>query len=211
MLRKLTSLLLVFAFAFTMFTLPAAADDDDDNQGRRNRAKGNLPIPLNIADSRVLAATFFINKFARDNGKLLALGTIIANVNDGSGPRTVVLNGVAGQVTSARSTLPGSAPVASLAKPNGTATPMQLGPPPAGACPILDLQIAPIDLNLLGLVVRTDTIALQLFAQPGAGNLLGNLLCAITGLLDPGGALPAVQSSLNQIVSILNQILAALA
>ena len=37
----------------------------------------------------------------------------------------------------------------------------------------------------------------------GAGNLLGNLLCAVTGLLDGGGPL-------GQIVDLLNSILAIL-
>jgi hypothetical protein len=52
-------------------------------------------------------------------------------------------------------------------------------------CDILRLRLGPINLNLLGLVVRTNEIHLNIFAIPGAGNLLGNLLCAVAGLLDP--------------------------
>jgi len=52
------------------------------------------------------------------------------------------------------------------------------------ACQILDLDLAPINLNLLGLVLDTSLIEIDLAAQPGPGNLLGNLLCAIVGLLD---------------------------
>jgi len=61
------------------------------------------------------------------------------------------------------------------------------------ACEILNLNIQPIDLDLLGLVVHTDTIHAVITAVPGAGKLLGNLLCAVAGLLDPPapGAPPA--------------------
>jgi hypothetical protein len=59
---------------------------------------------------------------------------------------------------------------------------------PAGvaavACDILHLQLGPLDLDLLGLVVHLNQVVLDITAQPGAGNLLGNLLCAIAGLLN---------------------------
>lgn len=75
------------------------------------------------------------------------------------------------------------------------------------SCEILDLVIEPINLDLLGLVISTDTIHLNITAEQGPGNLLGNLLCALTGLLDSpglGGGL------LNRIANILNQILGSL-
>ena len=49
-------------------------------------------------------------------------------------------------------------------------------------------QARPITLDLLGLVVRTNLINVRIDAVPGPGNLLGNLLCAITGILDPQAA-----------------------
>jgi hypothetical protein len=51
-------------------------------------------------------------------------------------------------------------------------------------CPILHLELGPLDLDLLGLVVHLDRVVLDITAVPGPGNLLGNLLCAIAGLLD---------------------------
>lgn len=60
-----------------------------------------------------------------------------------------------------------------------------LSPDEAGECPILELVIGPIFLDLLGLQLETNTIELDLTAVAGAGNLLGNLLCAVAGLLDP--------------------------
>ncbi|MEM4782330.1 MAG: hypothetical protein QXG03_12335 [Halalkalicoccus sp.] len=60
-----------------------------------------------------------------------------------------------------------------------------LSPENAGECPILELVIEPIFLDLLGLQVETETIELDIRAIAGEGNLLGNLLCAVAGLLDP--------------------------
>lgn len=52
------------------------------------------------------------------------------------------------------------------------------------ACPILHLELGPLDLNLLGLRVELNRVVLDVTAVPGPGNLLGNLLCAVAGLLD---------------------------
>ena len=54
------------------------------------------------------------------------------------------------------------------------------------ACDILFLDLGPISLDLLGLTVDLSRIVLDINAVPGAGNLLGNLLCAVAGLLDGG-------------------------
>jgi hypothetical protein len=74
------------------------------------------------------------------------------------------------------------------------------------ACYILHLVLGPLDLDLLGLQVHLDKVVLDIVAATGAGNLLGNLLCAVTGLLD-GGPLAGL---LGQLSDLLNQILGAL-
>lgn len=79
----------------------------------------------------------------------------------------------------------------------------------ATSCQVLDLVINPINLNLLGLVVHTDTIHLNITAVPGAGNLLGNLLCGILGILNPP-TLPTGGLSAAQLAQLLNSILGAL-
>jgi hypothetical protein len=68
-----------------------------------------------------------------------------------------------------------------------------------GTCQILHLEIGPIDLNLLGLMVHTNRIVIDITAQSGPGNLLGNLLCGIAHLLDsnvPGTTLAALLNRL---------------
>jgi hypothetical protein len=77
----------------------------------------------------------------------------------------------------------------------------------AGSCDILHLVLGPLDLDLLGLQVHLDQIVLDIVAQSGAGNLLGNLLCAVAGLLDPASPLEGL---LTQLTGLLQQILAAL-
>jgi len=78
----------------------------------------------------------------------------------------------------------------------------------AATCPILHLVLGPLDLNLLGLMIHLNQVVLDITAQPGPGNLLGNLLCAVANLLN--GGLPTLPGLLNQLIGVLNQILAGL-
>ena len=76
----------------------------------------------------------------------------------------------------------------------------------AGTCPILDLTLGPLHLDLLGLVVDLDTVDLSIIAQSGPGNLLGNLLCAVSHLLDGPGIGAGLQNLLNLINGILSNL-----
>jgi hypothetical protein len=87
------------------------------------------------------------------------------------------------------------------------ATLTKSGAPTAPTCQILNLDIGAIHLDLLGLVVDLAPVHLDITAQSGPGNLLGNLLCALVGLLDPGpGPLAGIINLLNQINAILAQL-----
>jgi hypothetical protein len=102
-----------------------------------------------------------ITSVALVNGVLTATGTATAVVHG----RTV--------------TVPFSAPLDVTALPN-----------PGDPCAILNLQLGPINLNLLGLVVQTSPICLNItgFAN---GGLLGQLLCGLANALNNG--IPLVQ------------------
>jgi len=54
----------------------------------------------------------------------------------------------------------------------------------SGVCDVLDLNLGPLDLDVLGLVVNLSEVELNIDAVPGPGNLLGNLLCAVANLLN---------------------------
>ncbi len=72
-----------------------------------------------------------------------------------------------------------------------------------GSCSILTLDIGAININLLGLVIDLAPINLDITAVQGPSNLLGNLLCAVAGLLSNGGPLGGLLNLLNQINAIL--------
>jgi hypothetical protein len=74
-----------------------------------------------------------------------------------------------------------------------------------GACDILNLVLGPLDLDLLGLEVHLNRVVLDIVARAGAGNLLGNLLCAVAGLLDGTGLLNELR-----LANVLNRVLALL-
>jgi len=75
----------------------------------------------------------------------------------------------------------------------------------AGTCSILNLELAPIHISLLGLHVDTSPICLSITAIEGGG-LLGNLLCGLTDgvpLLNLGN----LSGFLGDLVNVLNTIL----
>jgi hypothetical protein len=72
------------------------------------------------------------------------------------------------------------------------------------SCSILDLDLGPLHLDLLGLVIDLAPVHLDITAVPGAGNLLGNLLCAVAHLLDGAG------NPLGGLAALLNRLLTGL-
>lgn len=155
---------------------------------------------VNPATGQALAAGHFqgtatITSFASDGANLLALGTLTGIVTDGD----LVVRSVVSNFS-----VPVTVPTRSTSTANRNAAAAAAITPQA-VCGILNLQLGPIHLDLLGLVLDTNQINVTLNAVPGAGNLLGNLLCAVANLLNGG-----IGGALNQIVALLNQILLAL-
>jgi hypothetical protein len=133
------------------------------------------PVTGTTATGGALTGTLNITRFAVQNGQLVAIGTLTGTITDAAG-NTV------GTVTQAV-----ALPVAATA-----------------TCPILHLTLGPLDLNLLGLMVHLNQVVLNIDAQSGPGNLLGNLLCAVAHLLDGTGPATGLAALLNQIVGVLN-------
>jgi hypothetical protein len=71
---------------------------------------------------------------------------------------------------------------------------------PTAACNVLSLNLGPLHLDLLGLVIDLNPVILNITAQPGPGQLLGNLLCAVAHLLDNNGPLTGVSALLNRLL-----------
>ena len=74
------------------------------------------------------------------------------------------------------------------------------------SCDVLFLDLGPLHLDLLGLTVDLAQVILDVNAVTGPGNLLGNLLCALLGLLD----VTALLTAITQLLELINNILAGL-
>ena len=139
-------------------------------------------------NGKKFSGTYTIQRFTQSGGKLYAVGTLTGKLKN----RKVSRSNVA-------------IPAALTGNTGASAA--------QAACDILHLTLGPLDLNLLGLRVQLNEVHLDITAVPGAGNLLGNLLCALTGILDQGGLLGQLgnlANGLNQVASALNAILALL-
>ena len=147
-------------------------------------AKGGSALTVPVTGATDAGGRFVgsldIQRFATQGNQLVAVGTLTGTLTNADG--TVVGNLV-------RTVALPVAPAAIQA-----------------ACDILHLELGPLDLDLLGLVVHLDRVVLDITAQPGAGNLLGNLLCAVANLLNGNGALTAIANLLNQILAVLSGI-----
>jgi hypothetical protein len=77
-----------------------------------------------------------------------------------------------------------------------------------GSCQVLYLTLGPLELDLLGLVIELpNELIIDIRAERGPGNLLGNLLCSLVGILDgtgnasAGGGLQRLLGRINQLLS----------
>ena len=126
-------------------------------------------IPLSIpitgtGTGAVFAGTFQLQRFANDQGQLVATGLLTGVVTTATGTTSVART---------------------ISLPAAVVNP---------TCAILHLDLGPLNLDVLGLVIDLNRVILDITAEAGAGNLLGNLLCAVTNLLEqPERARPAAE------------------
>jgi hypothetical protein len=168
-------------------------------QGGNNPNRNRLDVPVTgvvkNADGTpagALAGTVAISKFAIQDGTLMAVGQLTGTVTDAAGNVvrnvvTIVAMPVANGSGSGDADAFGSCD-------SGSA---------AAACDILNLVLGPLHLDLLGLVIDLNQVVLQITGATGTGDLLGNLLCAITGLLDAGSIGQQLVNLLNQLIGVL--------
>ena len=144
------------------------------------------------------AGKYRVTKFVTRNSHLKAVGHLSGTLTKKSGATKAVservrmpVNMSATRAANTTSALPTTSSTASTS---------------AVSCDVLHLVLGPLDLDLLGLVVHLDKVVLDITAVPGAGALLGNLLCAVVGLLDGtgiGGLSGILTNLLNAILGIL--------
>jgi hypothetical protein len=148
----------------------------------------SIPITGKTKSGKKFKGTYSVDRFISKNGKTYALGTLSGKL----GNRSVHRSNVA-MPASVRGLTGGYMKDA------------------VASCPVLHLVLGPLNLNLLGLKVTlgggtaaNQPIVLDITAVPGAGNLLGNLLCDVSNLLNSGG-LPVQQ--VTGLLNILQQLL----
>ena len=160
-------------------------------------AKTPLTKKVALTGTKGFKGTYTIDRFTTRNGKMVAVGNVRGTMRKKGKTKRVAKNGVI---------MPAS--VAGAGPAAAAKAAQQPLPDLPNSCQVLNLVLGPINLNLLGLSVRTNRINLRIDAIPGAGNLLGNLLCSVTNLLNPDGALGPLTGAINQLTAALNAILA---
>lgn len=184
MKNRLTAIALLISLLGILVLAPfgamaAPAPSASANVAPITTAAVGVPITGTFTDALggtgTFAGTFNITRFVARNGQLAAVGTLTGTLTDSLGN---ILGTVTQQITT---------PLASI----------------QATCQILHLVLGPLDLNLLGLNVHLNQVVLDITAQSGPGNLLGNLLCAVAHLLDGNAALTAIANLLNQILHLI--------
>jgi hypothetical protein len=169
----------------TAALIPLAALTTGGATAAPPRAGAAPTVNITPAQSNgALNGVFTLTGFAlNDAGQLVANGTFTGTATSATGAVTTLTNAVVSSVV----------------------TPAAAGP--GASCQVLDLTLGPLHLDLLGLVVDLNQVHLNITAQQGPGNLLGNLLCSVTHLLDNTGA---NGGALQNLINRLNAILAGL-
>lgn len=176
----------------------------------QGHASGMMKMRGKTSDGRHFKGTFMPTSFEVVNGALMATGDVKGWVVGKGRPEPVAVQQVTTQVLSANGThltAPSVSRTSASSFSSGARTSTAGFVPAAAACPILNLVLGPLDLDVLGLQVHLNQVVLTIVAQSGAGELLGNLLCAVAGLLDGGSPLSQL---LGQLSTLLNQILGVL-
>jgi hypothetical protein len=138
-----------------------------------------LTTPITgTGDNGSFAGTFTPARFSGQNGNLVATGVLTGTVSDASGDTV-------GTVT------------------RTVALPVTIA---AVTCQVLNLVLGPLHLDLLGLVIDLNQVHLLINAVQAPGNLLGNLLCAITHLLDGTPTAGGLAALLNAILALLGRL-----
>jgi hypothetical protein len=135
----------------------------------------NIPVTGSTGAGQKFAGTFDVQRFVVRNQRLFASGTLTGVLRD---PNGAVVNTV--------NAAPAVIPIQQI----------------RATCRILRLVLGPLDLDLLGLRIQLNRVVLLITGRTGPGRLLGNLLCAIAGLLDRSAPIGAVANQLNRMVVV---------
>jgi hypothetical protein len=176
-------------------------------QGQTTRSRGFI-VPVDglvgaesAESTGEWTGTLAIQRFARTNTGIGAVGTLTASFDDPStGTARTIVTQVVVPIAAAESTA--QAAGTSVAT-QASSTPVVSQQAQQDTCSVLQLVLGSLDLNLLGQRVQLNETALAITAVPGNGNLLGNQLCTITGMLDDTGQVTRLIAMLNEVLETI--------
>lgn len=184
-----------------------------DNNDRDSRAAGALALPIagSVAGGGAFNGTVTINRFARQNGQLVAIGFVRGTITSAtgavleSGLRSVTLPvSLASAPTLTSEAMPGEKarmmPALFTGASGGRWTRVQ-----AQTCGVLHIELGPVALNLLGFNVGLSAVTLDISGD--SAGPLGALVCQVIALL---GTVADVVGLLNSILGLLTGLLGGL-
>lgn len=163
--------------------VPVAAGAKTSHATTQATSMKAMPVTGTAHNGKPFTGHFTVTQFVTRHGTTFALGQLTGRL----GHRRIGARQVAIPVTA-----PGAAPTTGVTQAAVV------------ACPVLHLVLGPLNLNLLGLTVSLNQVVLDITAIPGAGNLLGNLLCSVANLLNTQSILG---QELTGLLNIVQQLL----
>ena len=143
----------------------------------------NIPMTGRARNGKAFTGKMTVSQFVTRGGATYAVGVLSGRL----GHRSIKPQAV-------------EVPASVMQNPAGTATTAAVAP----VCQVLNLVLGPLHLNLLGLHVDLNQVLLNITAQSGAGQLLGNLLCGVSNLLNTqsvaGGQLTGLLNIVQQLL-----------
>jgi len=184
-------------------------------QAQQNRTTPILHLELNPIHLNLLGLKVDTSKICLDISATSGQGQLLGNLLTGvanllNGPNPPALGGILGGLTTTQLSNLTSGLTGVLNDVFGA-----LGSPgnvSGASTDILNLSLGPVKLNLLGLKVALDNCAggpvtVDITAQSGQGQLLGNLLTSVAGLLDGPAGGRTLSNALDPVVGEINNLL----
>jgi hypothetical protein len=185
----------VSAVSMGLLLLGAATTPADQGEkgGKRQEASLQLPITGTIAGGGTFAGTLSVLKFVVHDGQVAAIGMVRGTATSAAGiPLGTAL---VGPITLPVQVGPGVTTMTSAAAPVAA----------QATCQVLHLDLGAVNLNVLGLVVTTQPITLDISGD--TAGVLGNLVCTVLDTLNNVVGLVAL---LNQLLGSLTGLLGGL-
>jgi len=194
--------------------VPAGAQKKEVPPGAQKKISAlTLPTAGTFATGGSFTGTISINRFEQRGNNIVAIGLVAGVLSQGG---HTLGTAVRGEVTwpvrvQVRGQLPISGPgrglprVVPIAWSPGAPSSFRLLQVQADSCPVLDIALGPINVNLLGFEVALSAVTLNLDGVMGTP--LGDLVCAVSDLL---GNVAGIVNLLNSILSLVTGLLGGL-